>query len=423
MRNMKVSNCKWLGSIPESWEVRKVKNYYSLQTGFTPDTKNENYYDDENGEEWLTISDLTDSRIIPSTTKRKISTEAIKTYSPFKVPKGSLLYSFKLSVGQVAFADRDIYTNEAIASFINKDTVCLDFLYYSSSLIVENANENIYGAKILNQNLIKNAYITYPPKEEQIKLSKYLDKKCSQIDSIIEKQKTIIEKLKEYKSSLITEVVTKGLNPNTDLKKCDCDFCPVIPSDWKVLKNKYLFSLRDERNYKDLSEVNLLSLYADFGVFPHGEKEERGNKAVTAEGYKIVYENDIVVNIILAWMGAIGRSAYNGVTSPAYDIYKPNTNVCSRYYHYLFRTKLYSGECYKYGRGIMAMRWRTYSDEFRNIKVPVPPYSEQIKIADYLDKKCSLIEENIKERESILDKLQEYKKSLIYEVVTGKREV
>ena len=194
-------------------------------------------------------------------------------------------------------------------------------------------------------------------------------------------------------------------------------------ANWNVSPIRYLFSLREEKNYKQLKDVNLLSLYTDLGVFPHGEQEERGNKAVTADGYKVVYKDDIVVNIILAWMGAIGISDYNGVTSPAYDVYKPNKNVCSRYYHYLFRTKLFSGECYKYGRGIMEMRWRTYSSEFKRIKVPVPSYDEQHQIADYLDLKCNQIDKTISDRQIAIEKLHEYKKSLIYEVVTGKKEV
>lgn len=172
-----------------------------------------------------------------------------------------------------------------------------------------------------------------------------------------------------------------------------------------------------------LSEVRLLSLYTELGVFPHGEQEERGNKAVTAEGYKNVYENDIVVNIILAWMGAIGISDYDGVTSPAYDIYKPANNVNSKYFHYLFRTPAFSSECYKYGRGIMAMRWRTYSSEFKSIKVPTPPLPEQQKIAAYLDAKCAAIDKNIADRQTLIEKLTAYKKSLIYEAVTGKKEI
>jgi type I restriction enzyme S subunit len=199
-----------------------------------------------------------------------------------------------------------------------------------------------------------------------------------------------------------------------------------IPGEWDFTQIRYLFALRDERNDKPLKDVNLISLYTDKGVVQHADLEKTtGNKASTADGYKLVYENDIVVNIILCWMGAVGRSAYNGVTSPAYDVYRPidPTKVLSRYYHYLFRTPRFNGKCYEEGRGIMMMRWRTYSSEFRAIKVPVPPFEEQQAIADYLDEKCSAIDAMIAEKEVLIADLEAYKKSLIYEVVTGKREV
>ena len=159
-----------------------------------------------------------------------------------------------------------------------------------------------------------------------------------------------------------------------------------IPCHWEKKRIKYLFHLRDERNYKPLDQVNLISLYTKLGVVQNSDLEHTtGNKAANADGYKCVYENDIVVNIILCWMGAVGRSSYNGVTSPAYDVYCPEKDVSSRYYHYLFRTSHFAQQCYKAGKGIMAMRWRTYSPQFKSIVVPVPPYEEQCKIVRYLD--------------------------------------
>lgn len=173
-----------------------------------------------------------------------------------------------------------------------------------------------------------------------------------------------------------------------------------------------------------MEEVQLLSLYTDIGVFPHGEQKEKGNKAVTVDGYNIVKKNDIVVNIILAWMGAIGISNYNGVTSPAYDVYVPDlSKVVPHYFHYVFRTSGIAGECYKYGRGIMMMRWRTYSSEFKLIKIPYPNLEEQQRIADYLDKKCTEIDSIISEKKQQIETIEEYKKSLIFEYVTGKKEV
>ena len=122
-------------------------------------------------------------------------------------------------------------------------------------------------------------------------------------------------------------------------------------------------------------------------------------------------------------MGAIGRSAYDGVTSPAYDIYTPVEAVDSRFYHHYFRTTGFNGDCYKRGRGIMAMRWRTYSDQFRDIPVVYPPFEEQKEILQYLDTMCSEIDVLIAKKQEIISELENYKKSLIYEYVTGKKEV
>ena len=258
---------------------------------------------------------------------------------------------------------------------------------------------------------------------EQQRIAEFLDRKCAEVDEMIALQEQIIEELKAYKQSVITEAVTKGLNPTAPMRDSGIEWIGSIPEHWEVRRIGSLFRLRDEKNYKPMGEVQLLSLYTGIGVFPHGEQEERGNKAVTTEGYKIVRKNDVVVNIILAWMGAIGVSNYDGVTSPAYDVYIPNHNAAPHYYHYVFRTKGIAAECYKYGRGIMMMRWRTYSSEFKQIHIPYPNIAEQQAIADYLDEKCADIDSLIPTNQSKIDSLKEYKKSIIYEYVTGKREV
>ena len=184
------------------------------------------------------------------------------------------------------------------------------------------------------------------------------------------------------------------------MKQSGIDWIGEIPDDWKTRQIRYLFSLRDERNYKPLSEVNLISVYTDKGVLQHSDIEQTtGNKAQNADGYKHVYKNDLVVNIILCWMGALGISDFDGVTSPAYDVYAPKdlNTILPKYYHYLFRTPQFNGKCYTEGRGIMQMRWRTYSSEFKSIKVPLPPKATQQRIAEYLDKKVSEIDSIIEE--------------------------
>ena len=204
-----------------------------------------------------------------------------------------------------------------------------------------------------------------------------------------------------------------------EMKNSGVEWLGKIPNHWMIRRIKNLFELRNEKNYEALEDVNLISLYTDKGVVQHSDlTETTGNKAVTAEGYKIVKEDDIVVNIILCWMGAVGRSAYNGVTSPAYDVYKPLHDTNSKYYHYLFRTSQFNGECYRYGRGIMLMRWRTYSTEFRAISVPLPPEDEQKRIVNFLDKKIDDVDRLIGNVQKQIEKLKAYKQSLITEVVT-----
>ena len=192
-------------------------------------------------------------------------------------------------------------------------------------------------------------------------------------------------------------------------KTSSCDWIDSIPSHWDTHRVKMLFSLRDERNYKPLNKVNLISLYTSLGVRQHKDIEHTtGNKARNADGYKIVYPDDIVVNILLCWMGAIGRSDYYGVTSPAYDIYKPKTkSVNTKYYNYLMRTPMFAQQCYRAGKGIMAMRWRTYSPQFSNIVVPAPPVDEQDQIVRFLDWKVSSINKLIHVKQKQLVCIQE----------------
>lgn len=431
MREMKDSGVEWIGEIPEDWNVGKT--LYALSMPITDGPHETPELFDE-GIPFISAEAVScgnghiDFEHIRGFISQEFYEECCKKY----IPQINDIYMIKsgATTGKVAKVEtQKLFTIwSPLAVFRVEPQRCYyEYLYYfiqSDAYQKQIENKWTYGTQQnIGMRTLEKLMICFPSITQQKLIADYLDAKCSKIDEIIEKQQAIIEKLKEYKFSIITEAVTKGINPDVELKDSTIDMCEQIPVHWSISQNRYLFSLRDEKNYKPLEEVRLLSLYTDLGVFPHGEQEERGNKAVKAEGYKVVYENDIVVNIILAWMGAIGRSAYDGVTSPAYDIYKPNENVCSRYYHYLYRTKPFSAECYKYGRGIMAMRWRTYSSEFKSIKVPVPPYIEQCQIADYLDSKCEMLDKTIADRNKAIEKLQEYKKSLIYEVVTGKREV
>lgn len=190
-----------------------------------------------------------------------------------------------------------------------------------------------------------------------------------------------------------------------------------VPHCWDVKKVKNIFHLIVEPAAKN-NQCELLSVYTDIGVKPRAELEERGNKASTTDGYWIVKKGDIVVNKLLAWMGAIGLSEYDGVTSPAYDILRPHQQINGKFFHYLFRTPLCLSEFKKNSRGIMDMRLRLYFEELGNIYIPFPSYQEQQKIAQFLDDKTAKIDQAVDLAEKQITLLKEHKQILIQNAVT-----
>ena len=202
----------WLEYIPERWEFIKFKYRLNYTTGFTPPTKEEKYY---NGDiTWVTITDM-NSKFVDSS-ETQITDLALEKFKPEKTLKGSLLFSFKLSVGKVAFAGNDLYTNEAIISIKQDDNIDLRYFYYSlPEQLLNNANENIYGAKILNQETIRNAFITYPPIDEQKTIADFLDQKIGIIDKRFNFIENIYGKavrdtglLEKFKRAFISSIVS-----------------------------------------------------------------------------------------------------------------------------------------------------------------------------------------------------------------------
>ena len=419
-RKLKDSGIEWIGEIPEGWEIKYFVQLFSQ-------VKNKNI-------------GLREKNLL-SLSYGKIKQKSIETVGGL-LPDNFEGYNIidrndivlrltdlqndqhSLRVG--LSHERGIITS-AYCSIRVRGAESPNYLYYY--LHTFDIAKGFYGMgsgvrQGLNWDGLKYIKILLPPQHEQDRISVFLNQKTLEIDSMLSKTISSIEEYKKLKQAVITQAVTKGVRGEREMKDSGVEWIGEIPAEWSVQRIKTIFSIRNERNYLPLEQVNLISLYTDKGVVQHCDIEKTtGNKASNADGYKKVYPNDMIVNIILCWMGAIGRSNYAGVTSPAYDVYVPSSKIECKFYHYYFRTLGFSGDCYKNGRGIMAMRWRTYSDQFRSIKVVVPPLEEQKEIVGYLDAKCAEIDGLIAKKEQLIKELESYKKSLIYEVVTGKREV
>lgn len=425
---MKPSGIDYIGDIPQSWLIGRVKNFYKILTGFTPDTSNPEYYDDDLGYDWITIADIDNAKYITET-KSKISQKYLQEKHPIITPKGSLLYSFKLSVGKVAFAGKDIYTNEAIASFVEDKNLSLKFLYYSSALIIENANINIYGAKIMNQELIGNAPIVFPTLEEQRFIADFLDKQCGKIDGIISDLEKQIETLQKYKKSLILETVTKGLNKNVPMKSSGIDWIGDIPAHWETSKIKYNIGLIGSGTTPESGNP----LYYEDGKYNWIQSGDlyktdyinSTEKQLTALAIKdspalTYYEKDFVVIAMYgASVGNVSISKIDAYTNQACCVIKAKNNDDIRYLFYYLKAaqdemllKAFGGTQPNISQIII-----------KNLNCLKVPNVEQKSISDYLDDKCGKIDSILKDKQEQLEKIKQHKKSLIYEYVTGKKRV
>lgn len=211
--------------------------------------------------------------------------------------------------------------------------------------------------------------------------------------------------------------MTKHLRPYPEYQDSGLPWLGRIPAHWSIIRTKGLFRLSIEKS-KVQHGMELLSVYTHIGVRPRKDLEQRGNKASTTDGYWIVRKGDLIVNKLLAWMGAVGVSHYEGVTSPAYDVLRPRRALNSDYYHYLFRTYEYLQQFKSRSRGIMDMRLRLYFDQLGQIPSLAPPQDEQNAIVAYLDKVFRKTNKFIRNRRQLIEVLKEQKQAIINQAVT-----
>lgn len=206
-------------------------------------------------------------------------------------------------------------------------------------------------------------------------------------------------------------------HPYPNYKRTDLKWFERLPESWSIMRTKQMFRLVVEKASPN-NQMELLSVYTHIGVRPRRNLEQRGNKASTTDGYWIVKKGDIICNKLLAWMGAIGVSRYEGVTSPAYDVLRPIKLCNTEYYHFLFRTEKYLQQFKIRARGIMDMRLRLYFEQFGQIPIPVPPRQEQDQIVAYLRAQDARIARFVQGRRALARLLAEQKTALINRSVT-----
>lgn len=417
-RQMKDSGVEWIGNIPEKWDVRKLKYISEFRQDKYNDTyENIDYLGLENIESW--------------------SGKYIKTESEYDKSQSIVFQSGDILWGKLRPYLAKVYhcpnkgccsSEFCVIRFANNNS----HRYYWNLLIspnfVSEIDRSTYGTKMprANADFIKNMLVPMPPVDEQDRIAYYLDKQCSYIDSVLEKTRSSIEEYKRLKKAVITQAVTKGVQGNRLMKDSNVEWLGNIPAGWNVYR---IANLYDERSESGLEELPILTVSINTGVSDHEIADEDKDRVfVRSEDrtkYKRVYPGDLAYNMMRAWQGAFGAVRVDGMVSPAYVVAKPKKNVelDSRYMEALLRTSEATEEMHRYSRGIVDFRLRLYWPEFKNIRICLPPIAEQIEIADYIDEKSAAIDALIAKKEAFAAELENYKKSMIYEYVTGKKEV
>ena len=422
----KDSGVEWLDVIPSHWVMSKIKYIAPFQVGWTPPTGNDSNFIGENI--WANISDLR-GKIITDTVKR-ISDKAAKEASMDITPKGSLLYSFKLSVGSVSFAGRDMYTNEAIASFTSDSLLPLEYLYYVlPKFLIENASTNIYGARILNQELIRNAIILKPTYEEAKTIANFLDYQTAQIDTLIDKQQALIQLLKEKRQAVISHAVTKGLNPDAPMKNSGVEWLGEVPEHWNVAGfKKYLNSIIDYRG-KTPEKVDSGKFLVTARNIKKGEiNYEASQEYVSEKDYPQVMSRGIpeIGDVLFTTEAPLGEVAQVDKTdiALAQRIIKfsgQNGILDNTYLKFYIMSNAFQDSLMTFATGSTALGIK--SDRLSYLRQLIPPLKEQLLITEHIDRNLKAFDVLMMKAEQAIQLMQERRTALISAAVTGKIDV
>lgn len=408
MRKMKDSGLDIVGQMPTEWDFIRLRYLCDITTGDS-DTQDA----DPDGEYPFYVR----SPIVERSTKFTFNGEGILMAGDGAGAGRVFHHAFgKYAVHQRVYR---LYIFKVNSNFL---------FYYISNLFPSVMDKGSAQSTVPSVRLpmLLNFEVCFPPLAEQQRIADFLDEKCGEIDSIRSDIQKQIDILNDYKKSVITEAVTKGLNPKTKLKDSGIEWIGKIPEGWNSIKAKYLFKQRNSRG--NTIDLQLLSPSQKFGVIPQSKLEElttqkvvKLNEKVNLAELKTIHQGDFCISL-RSFQGGFEYSEYEGVVSPAYQVFYSIVSCCNGYYRYLFKEKSFIEKMNSFTMSLRDGKNIAFED-FANSEMPVPPLPEQKAIADYLDEKCSAIDATIADKQRQLETLDEYKKSLIFEYVTGKKEV
>ena len=423
-RAMKDSGIPWIGEIPVSWNV--IKNKYLLEemySGGTPTASNEGFYAEE-GIPFVSIGDMSTTEYV-NDTKKKLTEEGIKDKNLAILPAGTILYSIYATIGAVSELQIPATISQAMLALRLKPSFNKRFykynLYAMRDYIFYNANGNtqfnLNAEKVWNFSFVQSSI------DEQERIAQFLDVECARIDAVMEQTRASIEEYKKLKQSIITEAVTKGIRPNRSMKDSGIDWVKEIPVEWLVIPAKHLFRDSDVRKQEGDEQMTASQQY---GIITQklymeltGAKVVFANKGI--EDWKHIEPYDFVISL-RSFQGGLEMSETTGCITWHYIVLRPCKVIHSYFYKWLFKSEIYINALQRTCNFIRDGQDLRYSN-FIQVPLFEPSIGEQREISDYLNSKCAEIEAMITKKRKLLSEMEFYKKSLIFEYVTGKKEV
>ena len=417
-RKMKDSGIEWIGEIPEGWSKNKVIRLFDIiGSGTTP----KNITSDFPVVNWIQSGDITGS-FMPAC-KNVISANLLSQYSALKVYPAPfiIIAMYGASVGNASISLIDGCVNQACC-VLSSPSCNLHYAFYviksTQSYLVRKAVGG--GQPNISQETIKQLWLPLPPLSTQDIIVRNLDAICSKIDNLLSSVHASIEEYKKLKQAVITQAVTKGVRGEREIKESKLPWASKIPKAWNTCAIRHIMFECKERT-KDGHEEQL-SVTQQFGIIKSSDASI-ANPSLSLDDWRIVAIGDIVFNKYKAHSGVFFVSPFSGIVTFNYSVYRCFPNCYAKYFEYQYKTHGCISEFRTRMHGVGNSISPLYTKDLMKIKVVCPPLDEQKEISNYLDAKCAEIDKLIAKKEQLVKELESYKKSLIYEVVTGKREV
>lgn len=424
----KASGIDWLGDIPSHWKTIKSSYIFdNIGSGTTP-TAGEDLYYEYGSINWLQTGDLNDGVI--NSTSKKITPFAVESRNLRFYDKGSVVIAmYGATIAKLGLLDIRTTVNQACcvltpSTFINSK-YAFYFFYSAKNELISLASGG--GQPNISQATISNLKLPVPTISEQKAIAAYLDDVTGKIDALISEKRKQVEDIRAYRTSLITETVTHGLNPDAPLRPSGINWLGDIPQHWEIIKSSYVFDnigsgttpTSGEDLYYEGGSVNWLQT----GDLNDGVINSTSKKitpfAVKSKNLKFYNKGSVVIAMYGATIAKLGLLNIQTTVNQACCVLTPSTNIYSKYAFYCFYSAKNELISLASGGGQPNISQATISD----FKLPVPPLAEQQAIADFLDAKTAKIDELISELTKQIDELSEYKQAVITEAVTGKVDV